>query len=1049
MTTGDSDGSFRIEAPEAVEEGLRSRPAGDGLAADLPFPVAFAWDRVRKEPTPWNRLFRDGLETVLRYLGVVAASEYLAEEDHTDPGVNDALKPLGRGGPSAGHWLQLVRRCARREPPGRRALPGLEEGWQQVEEERRVRLVWPRRNLDTQPQGLLSTLVTARNHLFGHGVAPEPGERDAAARRLRKLYRLALESLAPVWRHALHLPVPADGGERFLRLRGLQDFAAVEPPASAGTGGWVEGRGGVPVPLYPLALADRPGTGEGTLLGRSAELYLINYLRRSEVPVYMGLRGDVGERPDLADDVSALFERKGVWERRRDLELDQVLAYAAEDKAERSLEYFRRDGLYTPAAHVDRSDLQEELDAFLASGDARLLFVTGRAGTGKTASLARWTERLRDRDAPVLLLRAIELPEREVTSAPRLEEWLCGELGWDGDLAEVLDRAAEREPGRLVIVLEGLNEFADLGRDLDGLWRAVNELAERHAEHEALKVVVSARSEGPRPEAYLPGGDPPARFADPSVYWRSDGEHFLRVEGLSPDESVDALVRRGVGDDRARRAVREHGDALSNPMNVVRFADGILAGDELDEVTAEGLTLSFLERRVSDSPDLQEVLRDLIAVLGEEKSSALTLETIRDEDPDLAEALRPGSGLLDRLRAFELVRAHHVEGSDGRPVPVLSLGDDRLFDTLWRRENRRIRLKTTGNIWLTTLLIIGSVLGFGWGIVRLWLSVRVPEPGAPARSDLRSGLLEAGASAGQASEWAASIVAQYATMTELLREFWLQDLFVWVAAWALAGIALGYGIALLADWITSGIYARRRGSPRIAYYGHQLGKQASESLMRPLLIPLLAGVGYILVQALLHGTEGLAGALTSLAPWIGLWGGGSVLVVFGWLAHRVHADGSPVARRALLAPATVRTETATTLVHLGIMAAVAVAVLGATDAEPRSLPGYDRYVRPASVAVDSSLRSLSAIKEEVVSTTDGDGARAIEDHLPASVESLAEIHDKRTEILSAGIPEGSPVRRALRSLVFWAVGATAGATLLLLATWIAVSRRQYPREWAR
>ncbi|MFC1530952.1 hypothetical protein ACFL5T_01725 [Gemmatimonadota bacterium] len=690
------------------------RDAAMGLVARLPFPVAQGWRQVVEEEAPWDTLFFDGVETVLKYLSLVGASEYLAEGGEPDFDVNDALKPLGRGGLSLGLWLRLARACANRETEGERLLPGLKVGWAAVEEDCWASLRWEKRGLKGGKgarQGLLSTLVEARNKLYGHvGVSLSEEERAHASQQLRVLLWLTLERLAPVWEYDLCLPVPVGGETPYHRLRGVEDFPAIEPPPEVSEGaGYVEGRQGKPVPLHPLTLADSDADGEGTLLDRSAEVYLLNYLKRARVPAYVGLGGQASERPELAEHVESLFEGRRVWEKRQDLEVDQALTYALE-KVDVALEYFRVDGLYDSERHVERVGVQETLDAYLLDEGSRLLFVTGGAGSGKTASLARWAERLQERRVPVLLLRGVELPEREAVRADRLELWIMGELGSAATLSEVLGRAVATEAGRFVVIVEGMNEFADMGRDLNGLWRSINELAERHGDQVALKLVVSARSDEKIPQAYLPNGVPPS-YAEPEVYHAVEGRPYYRVGGLEPGEMAAVLQAYGVSADQAREAAARHGEELTAPLWLARYADGLLGGAELKKVTESGLTEAFVERRVSKSPELKSALTDLVRALVGKKTLAVTLEQLRKKDRKLADRLEADNRkLLHQLRSLELVRTHAVEGEDGRPELTISLGHDSIFQALLLKIHRKQALVQTG-------IMSGAVLTPGLAVV--------------------------------------------------------------------------------------------------------------------------------------------------------------------------------------------------------------------------------------------------------------------------------------------------------------------------------------------
>lgn len=1047
MTDGQGAEGFRIEAGEDLEKRLRDEEIPDEVAETLPFPVAYAWERIRREADPWERLFRDGLETLLRYLGLVAASEYLDEEGHRDPAVNDALKPLGRGGPSAGYWVQLIRRCARREVPGDRALPGLEEGWRRAEEESRVRVTWEKRSLAPDPQGLLSTLVTARNHLFGHGVAPEKPVRREAAGALTGVYRVALEELAPVWRHGLCLPIPAGHGRRHYRLRGLRDFEQVTPPPDAGDRGYLEGAGDRAVGLHSLALADRPGAGPGTLLDRSAELYLLNYLRRSEIPVYMGLAGEVGERPERADELSELFEEKRVWEKRRDLELDQVLSYASGEKAERTLEYVRRDRLYDPAVHLERAEVQDALDEYFEEDDTRLLFISGEAGSGKSSSLARWADRLQERGVPVLFLRGIELPEGEVTSVPRLEDWLCGELGWDGDLAEVLDRAAETEAGRLVLVVDGMNEFADLERDLDGLWRALNGLAERHAERRALKIVVSARPDGEEPEAYLPAGEPPA-FADPVLYYKSGNTYYFEVGPFAEEQIAGLLRRHGVRSVRAERLAAEHPNRLSNPLLLTRVAEGGLTEDEIDELSGGGLTAKFIDQRLRESPDAKEVLRDLVRVLGDSESMALTMGQIRDRDENLADRLEAnGEELLRRLQQLDLVRTHHIEGQDGRPVPALSLGDDQLFEHVWKKEVLRIGLRRNLRVGAGMLAVFGGAVALGAIALQIAVSNLLPDN---LEGTLRHQLIGAGISASQATEFAAEVTRIATEIQRTARQLFVEDLMLHFFGFVvLVGVALEVASSLLGTVMSYQVNKARRGEPRLRFYSLRIEKSLAGRTAKLFIALILVFAIGALLRFGQGGRDALVTYLIEGAPWLGGMAFVGIAYPMAEVLVRLRVSGDAMLRRCYFSPDAVRRGVSQVPVYAFVTAIVAAIFFLAPQFRPSQLPGVEQAVETRTGRIVDLFGHLSQVRERIrresaEGTLDSSGLLGRDPTMSEARNTFTELE----RLLSRRpLRLDSPVGQFVRRMTVWLLAGFVLGLIGFIVTQYLISRRLYRDEW--
>jgi len=199
----------------------------------LPFPIAYTLERVRQENYAWDFLLKDMLEVLLKYVAHISLAEYLYESDEPDFDVNECLKNFARP-MSLGHWYKIIKSCADR---GRnRKITGLSEAFRHIEQgEFRARLLDPGRNLKTDRQGLLSSLITARNKLYGHGSSLTKNEKDLAAPVIIGLLRAVLSLLSPLWGYDLVHVFEGKAGSHAIRLRGLNDFPEIGIPDHPGT----------------------------------------------------------------------------------------------------------------------------------------------------------------------------------------------------------------------------------------------------------------------------------------------------------------------------------------------------------------------------------------------------------------------------------------------------------------------------------------------------------------------------------------------------------------------------------------------------------------------------------------------------------------------------------------------------------------------------------------------------------------------------------------------------------------------------------------------
>jgi hypothetical protein len=102
--------------------------------------------------------------------------------------------------------------------------------------------------------------------------------------------------------------------------------------------------------------------------------------------------------------------------------------------------------------HVPRTDVEQQLDDYVAGGDPRVLVLTGGPGSGKTAILAHWVEGRRNTDpadpsGEFLLARFVGASPSSVTITKLLAN-ICVELQRRFDLQEEVSEEIETAPGQ-------------------------------------------------------------------------------------------------------------------------------------------------------------------------------------------------------------------------------------------------------------------------------------------------------------------------------------------------------------------------------------------------------------------------------------------------------------------------------------------------------------------------------------------------------------------------------------------------------------------------
>ena len=666
----------------------------------LPFPISYLLVRLRQEGYPWDFLLKDMLQAVLQYLAVVGISEYLQVGEEADYDLNEAIQKLG-GLVSQGHWMEMVRRCAKRR--GGRLLEGYAEGFAAVEEGRcKARLEFERYGISTGSQGLLSTWVTARNKLFGHNRSLSDGEKGELRPKFVVLMRAVLELLGPVWKYRLGHTFEVGVRRHTLALMGVSGFGAMErPDLPADAGSFVE-YGGKGLALRPLLYADSPPRGHTvTIVDEESEVYLLNNIERSRVPWYAGVNGELVERRELGEQLNGVLEQKRVWESRRDIKLDRVLGYVVQ-KTREELASAEENNQYDAAGFVLREGFRKVLEEFLASEKSALV-VAGESGCGKTSAVIDAVRRLVDRGSVVYLVRAAAL-SGEVQKPKALGRWLTARFGYEGQLSEVVGRA-----GTLVLVVDGLNDFGGAGRDPSLLFRAINQLIADQGEGGSLKVVMTVRSD--MLNVFLPGGRLPAD-ADEDRYFLVEGMARYELGAFSDEECRRLLVGMGMTAEAVEGTVGKLKAENRSPVILRKIALGVIGGEDLGHLEGRDITGRFLRWRIGKDRELRGIVEGLVQLMNKTGDLRVSQEVIRRRAPKLFKALTgEGNRKLSVLRDLEVVQVLDQVDETGLPTWAVSFSHDSIFEALAAQQKRKMLFNTLASDAFSAALVVLFGLG--------------------------------------------------------------------------------------------------------------------------------------------------------------------------------------------------------------------------------------------------------------------------------------------------------------------------------------------------
>jgi hypothetical protein len=371
-------------------------------------------------------------------------------------------------------------------------------------------------------------------------------------------------------------------------------------------------------------------------------------LRHFSVIEWVMSGADESSRASFAPELVDPHKARRLLVRRTDIELGNVLDFAHRRLGIRLAE-LEGEGVFDPRRYVHREAIHQKLEDFVAQVDCRALFLAGISGAGKSTAVFEWARRRSLAGTPVLLLRGGELAS-DAVDPTRLREHFCAELGTVRTFREILNQAAE-VCVPFVVVLDGINEFTAAGRDASLLFQAINQVIVECRAQVALRVVVTARSEGLG--QFLPGGELP-REGEGDFWMKESGKPYLEVGTLTVEEGVAFLVAHGADADHARRLVNV--TSLRTPDVLRKVAFGRLDVSDLAGADSARITMRVVMARLGSDGQLRSLVHRLIRLMNRTRDLTLDERTLKKAEPQLHLQLRKnGDALLGRLRELRIV----------------------------------------------------------------------------------------------------------------------------------------------------------------------------------------------------------------------------------------------------------------------------------------------------------------------------------------------------------------------------------------------------------
>jgi hypothetical protein len=646
------------------------------MVDQLPFPIAYHLKQLQNENYPWDFLLKDMLHILLKYLAIVATSDYLHSRNEPDFDVNEQLQNF-RLNMSEGHWLRLLRTCSTSK--NILVISELKEIFNTVEKgSYYAKISWPEINIKSDNAGILSTLVTLRNKLLGHGKSPSEQDKQILKPQILGLLRTVLYLYQPVWKYDLVYVFERKKDSQAYVLKGINNFIQIEKPGSTFPSKcFLAQNNNVAVNLFPLVLSDKPKlTSQITLIDLQSEQYILEHIDTHFKPEYIGVSG-ANYKSESAE-LNHLLENMKVWTKRQDVELDEIFG-KLKGKTLENIEDIEFNNLFKTRSYLHRKDTEDILNSFVEDNNSRALIVSGVSGCGKTTSIIHFVNSLLSDNKNVLLIRAIELPER-VQKPREFERWMVEYLGYNGKFEEVLNYVKTSGSGKLVIILDGINEFTAIGRDASKLFNNINHFLATYQDSAELKAIISMRSD--TLNFFLPGGKLPVDAIE-ELYYKHNNYDYFEIGTLSVDEGLKLLEIFKIPTDKARNIMGALKESMQTPQVFYKIASGAITPEDLKGMDTLKITGRFLEKRLGRDKELKKLCHDLVGVMGKTKDMNLTEEQLTDKAPKLLAKLKDNNNhFLNVLSDLEIIQQIKSEDKTGNPSSAILLAHDTIFEAL-------------------------------------------------------------------------------------------------------------------------------------------------------------------------------------------------------------------------------------------------------------------------------------------------------------------------------------------------------------------------------
>jgi hypothetical protein len=262
--------------------------------------------------------------------------------------------------------------------------------------------------------------------------------------------------------------------------------------------------------------------------------------------------------------------------------------------------------------------------------------------------------------------------------------------------------------GKLVVVLDGINEFTAIGRDASKLFNNINHFLAAYQSFDELKIIITFRSD--TLNFFLPGGKLPVDAIE-ELFYRQGTLDYYEIGKIAPEDGLKLLEVLKVPSDKAKSIMDSLKENLRTPQVLYKIASGAIAPEDLKGMDSLKITGRFLEKRLGRDKELRKICYDLVDVMGKAKDMNLTEEQLSTKAPKLLAKLKANNNhFLNVLSDLEIIQQIKLEDQAGNPSSAILLAHDTIFEALSKGVDKSAKKNKTIPMVITIALILFSVV---------------------------------------------------------------------------------------------------------------------------------------------------------------------------------------------------------------------------------------------------------------------------------------------------------------------------------------------------